>query len=256
MIRTDEFDEAALRGGLQEIENRLAAVVRGYAQLEPEEWNEIENIILRLMLDAATLDPDDLPHPDGISDLALTLYLRELSATAHGKQTIQQTTSRPCRRLRLRRLATSRLRESSRAKRMLDQIRGLSRHGRLLFSATIACGFFVRNYRGFSGGTPKPSILPSMKARRRSSMQRTRSSKNRSLTALRVSRNRTLSYYFSGTMCAAACENFRQHAYSSRAEHSSRLMSLPSGEQRRRSFTRRKLLPSNSTGSLIASRTR
>ncbi len=83
MIGSGEFDEIAVRGHLQGIENRLAAVVRGYAQLRPTDWRRIENIGLRLSLDAATLDPDDLPTPDGSSDLALSLLARTLENSSH-----------------------------------------------------------------------------------------------------------------------------------------------------------------------------
>ncbi len=83
MIGSGEFDEIAVRGHLQGIENHLAAVVRGYAQLRPTDWRRIENIGLRLSLDAATLDPDDLPTPDGTSDLALSLLARTLENSSH-----------------------------------------------------------------------------------------------------------------------------------------------------------------------------
>jgi len=82
MISARELDDEAVRRRLQEIENRVAAAVRGYERLEPRAWRQVENISLRLSLDAATLDPADLPHPDGTSDLALSLLARTLGNSA------------------------------------------------------------------------------------------------------------------------------------------------------------------------------
>ncbi len=82
MISARELDDAAVRQGLQEIENRVAAAVRGYERLGPRAWRQVENISLRLSLDAATLNPEDLPHPDGTSDLALSLLARTLGNSA------------------------------------------------------------------------------------------------------------------------------------------------------------------------------
>jgi len=82
MISARELDDAAVRRRLQKIENRVAAAVRGYGRLGPRAWRQVENISLRLSLDAATLDPEDLPRPDGTSDLALSLLARTLGNSA------------------------------------------------------------------------------------------------------------------------------------------------------------------------------
>lgn len=78
MISARELDDAAVRQRLQEIENTVASAVRGYERLQPSVWRKVENISLRLSLDAATLDPEALPRPDGASDLALSLLARTL----------------------------------------------------------------------------------------------------------------------------------------------------------------------------------
>ena len=82
MISARELEDAAVRRRLQDIENRVAAAVRGYGRLGPRGWSQVENISLRLSLDAATLDPEDLPPPDGKSDLALSLLARTLENSA------------------------------------------------------------------------------------------------------------------------------------------------------------------------------
>jgi helicase len=79
MIGSREFKEKALRRRLQEIENRVAADLRGHTRLNSRQWRQVENISLRLTLDAVTLDLEDLPDPDGVSDLALSLLARTLS---------------------------------------------------------------------------------------------------------------------------------------------------------------------------------
>lgn len=78
MIGYGDLDRIAVERNLQEVENKVAAALRGYLPLEPSDWRQVENTGLRLSLDAATLDLADLPTPDGTSDLALLLLARTL----------------------------------------------------------------------------------------------------------------------------------------------------------------------------------
>lgn len=82
MIGPDDLLREAARRGLEGRENRIAANLRGYTDVDQTEWLEIENTLLRLALDVATLDPERLPAPDGTSDLPLSLLSRSLWNTA------------------------------------------------------------------------------------------------------------------------------------------------------------------------------
>jgi len=82
MISPEALKHAAQARGLEGLEHRVAAAIRGYVTLQDSEWVLLENTLLRLVLDAATLSEIDLPIPDGRHDLPLSLLCRALSCSA------------------------------------------------------------------------------------------------------------------------------------------------------------------------------
>lgn len=82
MIGPERLTDEARRRALEAREHRVVTALRGYAALDDAEWLGIENTVLRLVLDAATVDPQRLPPPDGRADLALSLLGRALANSA------------------------------------------------------------------------------------------------------------------------------------------------------------------------------
>ncbi len=82
MLRPDELSGEATRRNLEGFENDVAATIRGYRELTESEWKRIENTLLRLLLDVATLDPENHPAPDGLADIPLSLLSRALANSA------------------------------------------------------------------------------------------------------------------------------------------------------------------------------
>lgn len=76
MINLEDLRSSAIRNRLQEHEGELAAAVRGFLELSPSDWLGTENVLLRLVLEVATLDPKGLPFPNGKDELVLSLLAR------------------------------------------------------------------------------------------------------------------------------------------------------------------------------------
>src|SRR5437870_2732106 len=78
MITVDELRRHTLRAGLEDLEHRISTLVRHYSALEEPEWPPIENALLRLVLDVATLDSTHPTMPDGVTETPITVLARAL----------------------------------------------------------------------------------------------------------------------------------------------------------------------------------